>query len=100
MTRRYGDAIAGRHLVVRVALARPRELAAAGILTNLVMAGFVPGERQLPPVVLQQAAAAAATGRTTSAAEVANLIAFLCSRANTSITGELIRADGHFLTPR
>src|SRR6266571_6693865 len=56
-------------------------------------------ERQLPPEVLQQATAAAAIGRT-SAAEVANLIAFLCSQASTSITGELIRAGGHFLTPR
>ena len=93
----YVTAKAGLHGLTRT---MSRELAAAGILTNLVRAGFVPGERQLPPVVLQQAAAAAATGRTTSAAEVANLIAFLCSRANTSITGELIRADGHFLTPR
>ncbi|MEE6261742.1 SDR family NAD(P)-dependent oxidoreductase [Plantactinospora sonchi] len=76
-----------------------RELASAGILTNLVMAGFVVGDRRLPDDLLRQAAAAAATGRTTEAVEVANLVVFLCSSANGHVTGELIRADGHFLTP-
>lgn len=74
-----------------------RELAPAGILTNLVMAGFVPRE-ELPPQVLEQATKAAATGRVSEPCEVASLIVFLCSAANTNITGELIRADGHFLT--
>jgi NAD(P)-dependent dehydrogenase (short-subunit alcohol dehydrogenase family) len=44
-------------------------------------------------------AATAATGRTTDAIEVANLLVFLCSAANGHVTGELIRADGHFRTP-
>jgi 3-oxoacyl-[acyl-carrier protein] reductase len=74
-----------------------RELASAGILTNLVMAGFVP-KRELPPPVLEQVTKAAAIGRVSEAREVASLIVFLCSAANTNITGELIRADGHFLT--
>ena len=74
-----------------------RELAPAGILTNLVMAGFV-AKGEVPPEVLEQVTRSAATGRTTEPHEVANLIVFLCSGANTNITGELIRADGHFLT--
>lgn len=74
-----------------------RELASAGIFTNLVMAGFVP-HGELPAATLQQAGLAAATGRPTEAWEVANVIVFLCSAANGHVTGEAIRADGHFLT--
>jgi 3-oxoacyl-[acyl-carrier protein] reductase len=74
-----------------------RELAPAGIFTNLVMAGYVP-RGDVPPAVLEQVSLAAATGRPTAAWEVANLIVFLCSAANGHITGEAIRADGHFLT--
>ncbi|MEO3926982.1 SDR family oxidoreductase [Micromonosporaceae bacterium B7E4] len=87
---------AGLHGLTRT---MSRELASAGILTNLVMAGLVVGERKLPEPLLRQAAAAAATGRTTEAGEVANLVVFLCSAANGHVTGELIRTDGHFLTP-
>jgi 3-oxoacyl-[acyl-carrier protein] reductase len=74
-----------------------RELAPAGIFTNLVMGGYVP-RGEVPPAVLEQASLSAATGRSTEAWEVANLIVFLCSAANGHITGEAIRADGHFLT--
>jgi hypothetical protein len=38
-----------------------RELASVGILTDLVMAGFVP-KRELPPQVLEQVTKAAAIG--------------------------------------
>lgn len=92
----YLTAKAGLHGLTRT---MSRELASAGILTNLVMAGFVVGEREIPDEMLKTVAAAAATGRTTTATEVANLVVFLCSQANTHVTGELIRADGHFLTP-
>ncbi len=71
------------------------ELAPAGILTNVVMAGFVP-RPNVPPEVLERASRSAAIGRSSDAQEIANLIVFLCSDANTNITGELIRADGHF----
>ena len=74
-----------------------RELAGAGIYTNVVMSGFVP-HGDVPPAVLEQVRLAAATGRTTQAWEVANLVVFLSSAANGHITGEKIRADGHFLT--
>jgi len=76
-----------------------RELAADGVLTNVVMAGFVPGDRQLPPELLRVAAEAAATRRVSTAEEVAAVIVFLCSAVNGNVTGELVRADGHFLTP-
>jgi 3-oxoacyl-[acyl-carrier protein] reductase len=93
----YVTAKAGLHGLTRT---MSRELASAGILTNLVMAGFVVGDRQIPDDMLRKVASAAATGRTTTATEVANVVVFLCSQANTHVTGELIRADGHFLTPR
>lgn len=73
-----------------------RELASEGIFTNLVMAGFVP-HGELPPAMLERAGLAAATGRPTEAWEVANVIVFLCSAANGHVTGEAVRADGHFL---
>jgi 3-oxoacyl-[acyl-carrier protein] reductase len=93
----YVTAKAGLHGLTRT---MSRELASAGILTNLVMAGFVVGDRQMPEEILSKTAAAAATGRTTTATEVANVVVFLCSQANGHVTGEFIRADGHFLTPR
>jgi 3-oxoacyl-[acyl-carrier protein] reductase len=74
-----------------------RELADVGIFTNVVMAGLVPHD-DVPPAILEQAGRPAATGRPTEAWEVANLIVFLCSQANGHITGETIRADGHFVT--
>ena len=49
------------------------------------MAGFVP-ERELPPQVLEQVTKAAAIGRGSQAREIASLIVFLCSAANTNIT--------------
>jgi 3-oxoacyl-[acyl-carrier protein] reductase len=74
-----------------------RELAPAGILTNVVMAGYVP-RPGTPKEMLERASRSAAIGRPSDAHEIANLIVFLSSAANTNITGELIRADGHFLT--
>jgi 3-oxoacyl-[acyl-carrier protein] reductase len=76
-----------------------RELAAAGILTNVVMAGFVPAEKPFPTAVIEVASRAAAIARVSHAHEIADLIVFLCSARNTNITGQAIRADGHFLAP-
>jgi 3-oxoacyl-[acyl-carrier protein] reductase len=75
----YVTAKAGLHGLIRT---MSRELASAGILTNLVMAGFVAGDRRIPAEILTTTAAAAATGRTTTATEVANVVVFLCSEAN------------------
>jgi 3-oxoacyl-[acyl-carrier protein] reductase len=92
----YTTPKAGLHGLART---MSRELAGSGVLTNVVMAGFVPGDRDLPAQVLDRAVAAAATGRVSTAGEVARVVVFLCSAANGNVTGELIRADGHFLTP-
>jgi 3-oxoacyl-[acyl-carrier protein] reductase len=87
---------AGLHGLARV---MSRDLASSGILTNVVMAGFTPGERAVPEAVLAKAREAAATGRVTEPREVAASIVFLCSGQNTNVTGEAVRVDGHFLSP-
>ncbi|GII81969.1 hypothetical protein Sru01_69510 [Sphaerisporangium rufum] len=92
----YVAAKAGLHGLTKV---MSRELAATGILTNVVMPGFAPEGKPVPESMIEQARAAAATREVTRADEVARLIVFLCSAANTNITGEAVRADGHFLTP-
>jgi 3-oxoacyl-[acyl-carrier protein] reductase len=61
------------------------------------MAGYM-AHGDEPPALLEQVSRSAATGRTTEPWQVADLVAFLASAANGQITGELIRADGHFLT--
>lgn len=93
----YLSAKGGLHGLART---MSRELAPAGILTNVVMAGFTPGGRDLPEEVLGVVRAAAATESETAPEEVARAVVFLCSDANTNITGEMVRVDGHFLTPR
>jgi 3-oxoacyl-[acyl-carrier protein] reductase len=92
----YGAAKAGLHGLTRF---MSRELAASGILTNVVMPGFTPADKQMPPILIEKARAAAATGRVTDPSDVARMIVFLCSAANTNTTGEMIRVDGHFLSP-
>ncbi|MFB9626879.1 SDR family NAD(P)-dependent oxidoreductase [Nonomuraea helvata] len=92
----YIAAKAGLHGLTRV---MSRELAASGILTNVVMPGFTPADKPLPPELIEQAGTAAATRRVTHPDDVARMIVFLCSTANTNTTGEAIRTDGHFLSP-
>lgn len=76
-----------------------RELAPVGILTNVVMAGFVPAGR-MPEDRVAAVVSAAATDHACTPEEMADVMVFVCSQANQQITGETIRADGHFLTPR
>ncbi|MGH3115855.1 MAG: SDR family NAD(P)-dependent oxidoreductase [Streptomyces sp.] len=92
----YIAAKSGLHGLTRV---MSRELAAEGILTNVVMPGFTPADKQLPPQLLEKAGSAAATQTITHPDDVARMIVFLCSAANTNTTGEAIRTDGHFLSP-
>jgi 3-oxoacyl-[acyl-carrier protein] reductase len=92
----YTVAKAGLHTLAKVMSC---ELASSGVLTNVVMAGFTPAGKPVPEAVIRQAAEAAAIGRVTQPREVAELTVFLCSACNTNITGEAIRADGHFFTP-
>lgn len=86
----------GLHGLTRV---MSRELARDGILTNVVMPGFTPADKQLPPQLLEKAGSAAATQSVTHPEDVARVIVFLCSAANTNTTGEAVRTDGHFLSP-
>src|SRR4029450_3473882 len=92
----YGAAKSGLHGLTRF---MSRELARAGIFTNLVMAGFTPAGKPFPAEIGALAAEAAATKRVTEPDDVARAIVFLCSSANSNITGELVRVDGHFLAP-
>ena len=92
----YGAAKAGLHGMTRF---MSRELASAGILTNVVMPGFTPADKDFPGAMIDLAATAAATKRVTHPEDVARTIVFLCSSANSNATGELIRVDGHFLAP-
>jgi 3-oxoacyl-[acyl-carrier protein] reductase len=92
----YGAAKAGLHGLTRF---MSRELAGTGILTNAVLPGFTPADKAMPRALIERAAAAAATRRVTAPEDVARLIVFLCSEANSNTTGELIRVDGHFLSP-
>ena len=93
----YVTAKAGLHGLTRT---MARELGGAGILTNLVMPGFTQHEgRHVPEVILAKVRAATGTGRTTTPDDVAALVVFLGSAANTHVNGERIRVDGHFLAP-
>lgn len=92
----YGAAKAGLHGLTRF---MSRELALAGILTNVVMPGFTPADKDMPAPLIEQARTAAATRRVTEPGDVVRMIVFLCSEANTNTTGEAIRVDGHFLAP-
>jgi 3-oxoacyl-[acyl-carrier protein] reductase len=93
----YVAAKAGLHGLTRT---MARELARVGILTNLVMPGFTLVEgRDVPRSVIDRVTMAAATGRTTTPQDVANVVVFLGSPANTHVNGEQLRVDGHFLAP-
>ncbi|MFC5748314.1 SDR family NAD(P)-dependent oxidoreductase [Actinomadura rugatobispora] len=92
----YIAAESGLHGLTR---AMSRELACAGILSNLVMPGFTPGDEHVPPELIEKPGRAAATRAINRSDDVARLIVFLCSAANTNTTGEVIRTDGHFLSP-
>jgi len=93
----YVTAKAGLHGLTRT---MARELGGAGILTNLVMPGFTQHEgRHVPEPILAKVRAATGTGRTTTPNDVARLVAFLGSAANSHVNGERIRVDGHFLAP-
>lgn len=90
----YTAAKAGLHGLTRT---MSRELAAVGILVNAVLPGYVPRGHESPEM-MEQVSRSAATRRPTRPADVAGLVAYLASPLNGAVTGQLIRADGHFLT--
>jgi NAD(P)-dependent dehydrogenase (short-subunit alcohol dehydrogenase family) len=78
-----------------------RSLGPAGILTNVVLPGFVPTprhRRSMPAQVIAGLAAATPSRRLTTEEDVARLVVFLGSAANGNITGTAARISGgmHF----
>lgn len=74
-----------------------RELGRAGVLINTVMPGLTLTEhvvRNFPKDLLYLAAAQSPLGRLATPEEISQVIAFLASNANTTISGEIIRASG------
>jgi 3-oxoacyl-[acyl-carrier protein] reductase len=68
-----------------------------GVLMNVIMPGLTATEKimaNLPAGAREYAAAQSPIGRLLQPAEVGQAIVFLCSSANTSITGEIIRTSG------
>ncbi|WP_437764554.1 SDR family oxidoreductase [Sorangium sp. So ce281] len=74
-----------------------RELGPHGILTNVVVPGLTLTDKvsaQVSPELVAQRGKAYPVGRLLRPAEVAPTIVFLCSAANTAVTGEIVRASG------
>src|SRR5579859_773327 len=83
----YAAAKAALHGLAR---SLARSAGKAGILANIVMPGLIPTERnrqRIPQPALDQIAAATPTGRLATEDDVARLVTFLASAANTAITG-------------
>lgn len=90
----YGAAKAALHGLTKTL---SKELAPVGILVNVVMPSLTRTERmvaQLPARVLEMSAQASPLRRLPSPDEVAAAIVYLCSGANTAITGEIVRVGG------
>lgn len=90
----YGAAKAALH---GLTACLAREVGPHGILTNVVVPGLTLTDRMgalLPPNAQEQRGKAYAIGRLLPPEEVAPTIVFLCSSANTAVTGEIVRASG------
>jgi 3-oxoacyl-[acyl-carrier protein] reductase len=90
----YGAAKAALHGLTRTLA---KELGPAGILVNVVMPGVTLTERisaALPAALREKVEQATPIRRLLPPEEVAPIVVFLCSAANTALTGEFIRASG------
>jgi NAD(P)-dependent dehydrogenase (short-subunit alcohol dehydrogenase family) len=90
----YGAAKAALHGLTKTL---SKELAPVGILVNVVMPSLTRTERmvgQLPARALEMSAQASPLRRLPDPDEVATAIVYLCSGANTTITGEVVRVGG------
>jgi NAD(P)-dependent dehydrogenase (short-subunit alcohol dehydrogenase family) len=89
----YGAAKAALYGLTRTLA---KELAPEGILTNVVMPGLTATEvvRQLMPQAVEQTAKLSPIRHVPSPEEVASVIVFVASAANTTINGEVIRVNG------
>lgn len=89
----YASAKAGLHGLTRTLY---KELGPDGILTNVVMPGFTLTERadEMPTKIREEYAHSSPIRRILRPHEVARIILFLGSPANTAVNGEIIRASG------
>jgi 3-oxoacyl-[acyl-carrier protein] reductase len=90
----YAAAKAALHGLTR---SLARGLGRAGILTNVVMPGFIATERHqqaVPAAVIEHLASLTPTGRLATEDEVARLVVFLAAPANGSVTGAAVRVGG------
>ncbi|WP_433931576.1 SDR family NAD(P)-dependent oxidoreductase [Sorangium cellulosum] len=74
-----------------------RELGPHGILANVVVPGLTLTDNvsaRISPEFAERRGKAYPVGRLLRAEEVAPTIVFLCSAANTAVTGEIVRASG------
>lgn len=92
----YGAAKAALHGLTRTLA---RELAPEGILTNVVMPGLTQSESVLSSMadLVEQAAKVSPIRHVPTPEEVASVIVFVASAANTTVNGEIIRANGGML---
>jgi NAD(P)-dependent dehydrogenase (short-subunit alcohol dehydrogenase family) len=89
----YGAAKAALHGLTRTLA---KELGPEGILTNVVMPGLTLTEavRHSMPQAVEQAAKVSPIRHVPTSEEVAAVIVFVASAANTTINGEVIRVNG------
>ena len=90
----YAPAKAALHGLTRTLA---KEYGPDGILVNVVMPGFTLTEgnvERFPAEVREHVAAHSPIRRILPPEEVAPTIVFLCSAANTAVTGEIVRASG------
>ena len=90
----YAAAKAALHGLTRTLA---KELGPTGILVNVVLPGLTWTERnveRIPQAIREQAEKSSPLRRILSPEEVVPMIVFLCSAANTAVTGEIIRVSG------
>jgi NAD(P)-dependent dehydrogenase (short-subunit alcohol dehydrogenase family) len=89
----YGAAKAALHGLTRTLA---KELAPEGILTNVVMPGLTLTEavRHSMPQAVEQVARLSPIRHVPTPEEVASVIVFVASAANTTVNGEVIRVNG------